>query len=198
MYEVNKAGMLCRVRQRGKQGSLGMDMQVVVPEEFRGTVIDGCHENKEGHASVLKTFQKVRERFYWPGMFMDVQRYLKFCPECGLNAQKRSKAPIMQHIEANAPGETVVMDLLHYPKAKGHKYVLVVVDAFSRWAEVAALKDKYTATVADALVETVFTNTTGHPQLVVSDQGSEFKGDLKAAMDMLRVTQQYTSAYRTQ
>jgi hypothetical protein len=29
----------------------------------------------------------------------------------------------MQHIEANAPGETVVMDLLHYPKAKGHKYV---------------------------------------------------------------------------
>ena len=29
------------------------------------------------------------------------------------------------------------MDLLHYPKAKGYKYVLVVVDAFSRWAEVA-------------------------------------------------------------
>ena len=119
MYEVNKAGMLCRVRQRGKQGSLGVDMQVVVPEELRGTVIAGCHENKEGHASVLKTFQKVRERFYWPGMFLDVQWYLKFCPECGLNAQKRSKALITQHIEANAPGETVVMDLLHYPKAKG-------------------------------------------------------------------------------
>ena len=79
-------------------------------------MIAGCHENKEGHASVLKTFQKVRERFYWPGMFMDVQQYLKFCPECGLNAQKRSKAPITQHIEANAPGETVVMDLLHYSK----------------------------------------------------------------------------------
>ena len=90
MYEVNKAGMLCRVRQRGKQGSLVMVMQVVVPEELRGTVIAGCHENKEGHASVLKTFQKVRERFYWPGMFMDVQRYLKFCPEYGLNAQRRS------------------------------------------------------------------------------------------------------------
>ena len=43
MYEVNKAGMLCRVRQRGKQVSLGMDMQVVVPEELRGTVISGCH-----------------------------------------------------------------------------------------------------------------------------------------------------------
>ena len=76
--------------------------------------------------------------------------------------------------------------------------MLVVVDAFSRWEEVAALKDKYAATVADALVETVFTNTTGHPKLVVSDQGSEFKGDLKAAMEMLRVTQRYTAAYRSE
>ena len=96
------------------------DMQVVVPEELRGTVIAGCHENKEGHASVLKTFQKVREQFYWPGMFMDVQRYLKFCPECGLNAQRRSKAPITQHIEENAPGETVVMDFnTPLPKGQG-------------------------------------------------------------------------------
>ena len=76
--------------------------------------------------------------------------------------------------------------------------MLVVVDAFSRWAEVAALKDKYAATVADALVETVFTNTTGHPKLVVSDQGSEFKGDLNAAMEMLQVTQRYTAAYRSE
>ena len=161
-------------------------------------MIAGCHENKEGHASVLKMFQKVQERFYWPGMFMDVQRYLKFCPECGLSTQRRSKAQIMQHIEANAPGETVVVDLLHYPKVKGHKYVLVAVDAFSRWAEVSALKDKYADTAADAIVETVFMNTTGHQTLVVSDQGSEFKGDLKAAMEILRVTQCYTAAYRSE
>ena len=47
-------------------------------------------------------------------------------------------------------------------------------------------------------METVFTNSTGHPKLVVSDQGSEFKGDLKAAMEMLRVTQRYTAAYRSE
>ena len=59
-------------------------------------------------------------------MFMDVQQYLKFFPECGLNVQKRLKVLITRHIEANTPGETVVMDLLHYPKAKlkGHTYVL--------------------------------------------------------------------------
>ena len=126
---------------------------------------------------VLKTFQKARERFYWPGMFADVQtrRYLQFCTECGLNsrAQVRPKAPIAQHVEASGPGETWVVDLLHFPEAKGYKYVLVAVDAFSRWAEVEALKDKYAATVADALVTTVLTNTTGAPKLLVSDQGSD-------------------------
>ena len=195
IYEVNKAGLLCRVRSRGKGGSLGMELQVVVPEELRGDVIAGCHQGAEGHASVLKTFQKLRERFYWPGMFMDVQRYIKFCTECNLNAQVRLKGPIQNHIEANAPGETVVVDLLHYPKADRYRYVLVAVDAYSRWAELGELKDKCAATVTDALVRAVITNATGMPKLVVSDQGSEFKGDLKAAMEMLRVTQKYTAAY---
>ena len=98
-----------------------MDLQVVVPEALRGVVIKGCHEGREGRASVLKMFQKVRERFYWPGMFADVQRYLKFCTECGLNSQVRSKAPIAQHTEAGGPGETWVVDLLHFPEAKGYK-----------------------------------------------------------------------------
>ena len=76
LYEVNQAGLLCRVRGRGDSGSLGVDLQVVVPEALRGTIIAGCHQGPEGHASVLKTFQKVRDRFYWPVMFLDTQRYL--------------------------------------------------------------------------------------------------------------------------
>jgi len=142
LYEVNQAGLLCRIRGRGDNGSLGVDLQVVVPEALRGTVIAGCHQGPEGHASVLKTFQKVRDRFYWPGMFLDVQRYLKYCSGCQLNAQVKGRAHITKHIEAAAPGETVVIDLLHFPHAKGHKYVLVAVDAYSRWAEVAAIQDK--------------------------------------------------------
>ena len=32
MYEVNQAGALCKVRERGNKGSLGLDLQVVIPE----------------------------------------------------------------------------------------------------------------------------------------------------------------------
>ena len=73
-YEVNQAGLLCKVMERGHKGSRGLDMQVVpvVPEALRTAVMAGCHEGGEGHASVIKTYQKVRDRFYWPGMFLDV------------------------------------------------------------------------------------------------------------------------------
>ena len=116
-------------------------------------MISGCHEGSEGHASVLKTYQKVRDRFYWPGMFLDVQDFVKYCGVCNRNTDKSTRAPIKDHIMAEAPRETVVIDLLHFPKAKGDKYLLVAVNAYSRWGELKALPDKYAATVADAIVK---------------------------------------------
>ena len=169
-YEVNQAGLLCKVRPRRRSGSLRLDMQVLIPEGLRSAVIEGC-EGTEGHASVLKTYQKVRDRFYWPRMFLDVQKFVKYCPMCNCNTDKRTSAPIKQHIQAHAPGETVVVDLPHFPKAKGHKYLLVAVGAYSRWGELHALPDKYAATIADAIVETLITNTSGGIKLIVSDQG---------------------------
>ena len=197
MHEVNQAGMLCRVKERGNKGSLGLEMQVLVPETLRGEVVARIHE-EAGHASTLKTYQRVRERFYWPGMFTDVAKYVTYCTQCQLDSVPRKKALITKHIEAAAPGETWVIDLLHYPTAKGFRYVLVAIDAYSRWGEVKALPDKYAATVAEALFESVVTNTAGQPKLLVSDQGSEFKGDLAAAVALLKIQQKYTAAYRSE
>ena len=52
-YEVNQSGLLCKVRLRGRNGSLGVDTQVVIPEGLRSAVIEGCHDGAEGHSSVL-------------------------------------------------------------------------------------------------------------------------------------------------
>ena len=117
---------------------------------------------------------------------------------CNRNTDKRTTAPIKQHVTASAPGETVVIDLLHYPKVKGCKYLLVAVDAYSRWGELKALQDKYAATVADVIVEAVLTNAAGCIKLIALDQGSEFKGDMAAAVTLLKVQQRYTAAYRSE
>ena len=86
LYDVNQAGLLCRVRERGIKGSLGMYLQVMVQEALRGAIIQGCHQGDAGHYSVMKTYQKVRDRFYWPGMFSDIQQY------CGTNIYSKARA----------------------------------------------------------------------------------------------------------
>ena len=131
-------------------------------------------------------------------MFKDAQDYLKYCPQCQLTQMVKLKAPIKRHIESAAPGETWVIDLLHYPSAQGYKYVLVAVDAYSRWTEVHPFENKKAETVAQALIQCVITNTAGQPTLIVSDQGSEFKGEMAAAMELLRIEQRYTAAYRSE
>ena len=115
---------------------------------------------------------------------------------CNRNTDKRAISLIKDHVLSEAPGETVVVDLLHFPKFKGDKYLLVAVGGYSRWGELKALPDKYAATVADAIVDALLTDTAGVIKLIVSDQGSDFKGDMAAAV--LKVQQRYTAAYRSE
>ena len=39
------------------------------------------------HFSVTKTYEKIRERYYWPRMKQDVEQYVKSCEQC----QRRGK-----------------------------------------------------------------------------------------------------------
>ena len=198
MYEVNAEGALCRVRQKGKDAKLGLELQVVVPEKMQGAVIEANHQGLGCHESVIKTFQKVRAKYWWPGMYADVHRFVKYCAKCQFNAKVRSAAPITKHITANAPGETIVIDLLHYPQAKGYKYVLTVIDAYSRWGEMEPLKDKSAVTISEAIIKAVIANTHGQVKLIISDNGTEFKGDMAAAMQMLKIEKKFTAAYRSE
>ena len=193
-YEIAR-GLLCRAWHRGK---LGLRMQVAVPARYHTAVIRGCHETVEGHAGAVKTFQKVRSSFYWPGMFLDIQRFVKYCGHCQMNRAVHSKAPTTKHIESDGPGEVWVVDLLHFPEADGMKYIMVAVDAYSRWSEVKAMPDAKAQTAMEALIDMVITGTAGLPKVIISDQGSEFKGVFHEALELLKVQHKYTAAHRSE
>ena len=54
------------------------------------------------------------------------------------------------------------------------KFLLILIDIFSRFLTVRPLKDKKSATVAEAL-KTVFKNDNRRPKTIRFDQGGEFK-----------------------
>ena len=58
--------------------------------------------------------------------------------------------------------------------AKGNRYVLVMVDCFSRWTEACPLPDKMALAVADAFFQHIVCRF-GMPSVIHSDQGREFE-----------------------
>ena len=192
-YEVNEAGLLCRVRARDRR--LGDELQVVIPEELRGDIVRANHIGA-GHAAVMRTYQRIRAKCYWPGMYKDVETYVKYCPQCALKTEIRTRTPMGKHIEGEAPGMVWVVDLLHVPECDGYEYILVCVDAFSRWVELIPLKERKAVDAARGLVEAVVTKTGGRIRTLISDAGSEFKGEVTQLCEALAIEQRYTAAHR--
>ena len=86
----------------------------------------------------------------------------------------------MGHVPVSGKFERVAMDLLDVSviSGKGHKYVLVVCDYFTKYTEAYSLKDislcaQEGSSVADALMDK-WLPTFGFPLFLHLDQGNEF------------------------
>ena len=62
------------------------------------------------------------------------------------------------------------------PKRGGNKFILVVIDHFSKWVEAAVLENRDEETVARHLEHWMLKN--GIPSRIFSDNGKEFDNDL--------------------
>ena len=62
--------------------------------------------------------------------------------------------------------------------------------------EVAALKDKTSATVTSALVACIPAGSGGRADCIISEQGSEFHGFLMELLRILEIKQEFTASHR--
>ena len=77
----------------------------------------------------------------------------------------------MGHVSVGHHWDRVAMDILDMSviMPKGNRYVLVIVDCFSRWTEACPLPNKTALAVADAFFQLVFCQF-GMPAVIHSDQ----------------------------
>ena len=142
-HEMNADESVCRVPYRAWAGGVRLApvLQVIIPEELGSRAAAAHDEGKNSHPSAIRSFQAVSQKFDWPGMLACIRRCQKQCPVCQYDKKLRNTHAIAGHIVALRPGSVWVVDLMKMPKVEdGSKWVLVCVDAFSRYVEVAALK----------------------------------------------------------
>ena len=110
-----KQGILYR---KSEVNSSSARLQLVLPTEYRHKAMAGCHD-QIGHLGQDRVLELVRDRFYWPGMHMDVASYINSCPRC-ISRKSQPDVAALHNIAATQPLELVHLDYLEIEPSKGN------------------------------------------------------------------------------
>lgn len=178
-------------------------LQLVVPRKLVSAVLRHFHDapGSGGHFGGYKTFTKIRQRYYWPGMRQEVKLWCLSCDSCSRKKgpQHRTRAPLRVY-NVGVPWERVAVDLSGpFPKtARGNTHLLVAVDYFTRWPEALPVPSKHADVVARALVDNIFTRF-GSPCELHSDQGRSFEAEVfTTVMELMGTRKTRTTALHPQ
>ena len=119
---------------------------------------------------------------------------------CAFNPKLTKVIPPMHHIQYKPqPMDVVAVDLKRMPEATtGEKWLIVIVDMFSKYMVTGSLGDKTGAGVVGFLAERLF-YAHGSPSIILSDNGREFKNHIKERVtELFNVEQRFTSPYNPQ
>ena len=173
--------------------------QLVIPKEYRKLVLKQLHDDM-GHQGVERVWALTRERVYWPHIYRDIDNYIRNECTCvkDRKPQHAVRAPL-KPISSTAPFELVSIDFLHLERcAGGYEYILVVMDHFTRFAQVYPTRNKKAKTVADKLFND-FVLKFGFPKRIHHDQGGEFENHLFYRLQELAgITASRTTPYHPQ
>jgi len=162
---------------RSREGSL----QLVVTVQLRYRLFELRHSGPTaGHFGADRTFKQLRESYFWPGLRGDVAGWYRQCPQCAVSKDSPLRPHgRLQNISIGAPLDLVTIDILSgLPIAfDGSKYLLVVVDAFTKWIESYPLPDQEAHTCMTALYNGFFSRF-GLPLQLHSDQGRNLESSL--------------------
>ena len=131
-------------------------LRQLVPRRLRARVLVFCHDSLfSGHMGVHRTVNQVKQRFHWPGLSKDVKVHIRSCATCNAKRMpyQRFRATLAG-FRVGAPLDRVGIDLVGpLPVTeKGNRYLLVIVDYFTRWAEAFPLPYQQAETVTKTFV----------------------------------------------
>ena len=177
--------------------------KVCIPANLLREVIHVAHDILE-HIGYKKTYNRIAQKYYRPGMSKQVEQYVFGCPKCSINKISRKKPPgSLLPIDIDNPlkaFECVGMDfIVGLPLSRGFDAIMVVIDKFTRYGIFIPTTSDYTAiSSANLFVEWVVRHG-WLPIKFITDRDAKFLSKFwQAVMQVLRIRRKPSTAYHAQ
>ena len=171
----------------------------LIPETLRKQALQSCHDvPSAGHQGAEKTLARLRQEVFWVNMARDVEEYCRNCVVCQRTKLLMPVRAPMQNVPIGRTWQMIAVDVLEVPlSSNSNRYLLVVQDYFTKWAEAIPMVDQTAATITNALVK--LCSVFGLPEVIHSDQGHAFESMLmKNMLDTFCISKSRTTAYHPQ
>ena len=131
-------------------------------------VLKQLHDNS--HQGILKSRERARQSVWWPGLSEELEETVKNCSVC-IKFQSPRAQPLLPIRMPDLPWPRVGTDLFEWKKTN----YLLMIDYFSRWIEIAKLKQTTSQCVIDH-IRSIFARH-GIPETLISDNGPQYSAE---------------------
>lgn len=169
-----------------------------VPAVHRRRVFDALHGLS--HPGARTSIKLVSDGYVWPDLRKDVRAWARSCEQCQrAKTSRHASAPLGDFAEPTARFSHVHVDLVGVlPPSGGHRYMLTVIDRWTRWPEAIPLQRADAESVTSAFL-LHWVARFGAPQHLTCDRGSQFQSHLfRSTLRLLGTQQHSTTAYHPQ
>ena len=170
-------GVLFKIRY-GKEDKGEPSLVLCIPEKYIPTVLYQYHTPLlAGHPGVIKLYDTIKQRYYFPGMFNLVREFVECCLECQ-SMKGKTDGPKIQYARIPLDTRTMArmsMEIKEMPESElGFRHILVCVCEFTNWMKTVPLADQKAQTIAMALYFKICCEY-GTPKAIICDEAPAFQ-----------------------
>ena len=149
----------------------------------------------------MLSWKIIRQGYYWTTMEVDCAAHIRKCHQCQVHGDLKHMSPMLLHTMTSPwPFSTWGIDIIGkiLPAASnGHEFILVDIDFFTKWVEVASYKVLNSKKVAQ-FIQTNIICRYRVPHEIISENGLHFKGEIEKLLRQFNIQHHKSSPYRPQ
>ncbi|GBO34068.1 Retrovirus-related Pol polyprotein from transposon 17.6 [Araneus ventricosus] len=173
--------------------------KLVVPQSLVHKILNLTHDSDiVPHPDLTRNLKRIKQNYFWHGLYNQDKPYIGSCHSCVRRRGfcKNVNAPVQKIPTADYPFQKVAFDTIGplVTSKHGNKYIIVISDYFTRYAEAYPLPNIQISNVARVLIDFISRHCV--MQTLYSDRGSNFLSKaMQEVYDKLGITKQQTLAF---